>query len=81
MNLEFLPTAREGNVFRSVSQYILSMGGGGVGFPACITGHMTGVGSASRGVFIQVGGSASRGFCVQWGLYPGGVGRPPNNDI
>ena len=30
-------------------------GAGGVGFPACITGHMTG-GSASGGVCIQGGG-------------------------
>ena len=30
-----------------------------VGFPACITVHMT-------------GGSASRGVCIQWGVHPGG---------
>ena len=63
-------------------------GGGNVGFPACITGHMTrlrgGGGSASRGVSIQEGllpgGSASGGVCIQeggsasrrGGLPPGG---------
>ena len=41
-----------------------------IGFPACITGHMTG-GSASGGVCIQEGGlhpgggSASSGVCIQ----------------
>ena len=38
----------------------------GVGFQACITGHMTG------GVYIQRGGgSASSGVCIQGGLHPG----------
>ena len=55
--------------------------GKGVGFPACITGHMT------RG---PTGGSASRGglhagkimqtphpVCLQGGLHLRGLGRPP----
>ena len=49
-------------------------GGGGWGFPACITGHMT------RGVCIQgAGGSASgvgMGVC-QAGCGGGRLGRPP----
>ena len=53
---------------------------GGMGFPACITDHMTG-GSASRGVCIR-----GRVVCIQEGggllpgergLHPGGgLGRP-----
>ena len=42
----------KGNVFTPVSH---SVHGGGGGFPACITGHMTG-GSTSRGHCIGGGG-------------------------
>ena len=48
------------------SHHLHPVGGGGVGFPACITGHLS-RGSASRGLCIQGGGSlhpvgsASRG--------------------
>ena len=35
--------------FHRCMSFLLSTGGGGVGFPACITGHMTGGRSASRG--------------------------------
>ena len=44
----------------------------GVGFPACITGHMT-RGSASRGCASRGSAFRGRGFCIQ------GVGqtRPP----
>ena len=60
----FLPPANEvwGKVIFSQAPVILSMvggGGGAGGFQACITGHVT-RGSASRGVCIQGGGSASR---------------------
>ena len=44
----------QGNIFTGVCLFK----GGGIGFPACITGHMTG-GSAS------IGGFTSRGVCVQ----------------
>ena len=77
-----LPTAREGNVFRSVCRLSLPQRGRGVGFLACIKGHMT-RGSAYRRVCIQggsasqeglhSGGSASRGVCIQGGLHPGGL--------
>ena len=62
-------------------------GWGGVGFLACITGHMTrGLhpGGLHLGVCLQGGlhpwglpeeGSASRGVCLQEGLPPGGL--PP----
>ena len=45
---------------------------GGVGFPACVTGHMTG-GSAYGGSLSRGGGlhPLGRGF-VSGGLYPGG---------
>ena len=39
---------------------------GEVGFPACITGHMTRV--------LHPEGSAFRAFCIQGGLHPGGRG-------
>ena len=55
-----LPTAREGNVFRSVCQSFCSQGGG---FPACITGHMTG-GIHPGEICIQ------EGVCIQGGLHP-----------
>ena len=64
---KFLFTVRkrswgQGNIFTGVC---LSTGRG-VGFPACITCHMTG-GSASRGVCLQGRGFASRGD-----MHPGG---------
>ena len=54
-----LPTAREGNVFRSVCQLFWPQRGRGVGFPACITGHM-------------IRGSAYSRVCIRAGLHPGG---------
>ena len=54
-----LPTAREGDVFRSVCQLFWPQRGRGVGFPACITGHMTG-GSAYSRVCIRAGLHLSR---------------------
>ena len=61
-----LPTAREGTVFRSVCQSFCPRGQGGVGFPACISGHMT------RGLHpgVCIWGSVSRGVCIQEGLHP-----------
>ena len=53
----------EGIVFIPVCHSVRG-GGGQVGFPTCITGHMTGE-SASR----EGGGSTSRGFCIQRGLH------------
>ena len=47
---------------------ILSTRGGGVGFPACITGYMTkgrraaSEGGASKGEGVHPGGSASKGL-------------------
>ena len=63
-----LPTAREGNIVRSVCQSFCPRGQGGVGFPACISGHMT------RGLHpgVCIWGSVSRGVCIQEGLHPGG---------
>ena len=65
-----LPPENEvwGKVTFSQASVILSTGGR-VGFPACITGHMT-RGSASRG-------SASEGVCITGALHPGQLGRPP----
>ena len=70
----------KGNIF-TVS-VILSMGRG-VGFPTCITGHMTG--GLHLGVFYIHGVSTSMGVCIWLGLHPGGsalgwgegLGRPP----
>ena len=65
----------QGNVFTAVR---LSTGGG-VGFPSCITGHIT------RGVCLQRG-SAFGGICLQGGVCLGGslyrgVGQtPPTQD-
>ena len=57
---------REGNAFTTVC---LFTGGGGVGFPACVTGKMT-----SRG-----GGGLHPGWvCLQEDLLPG-VGRLPRS--
>ena len=50
------------------------MGGGEVGFPACITGQMTSI----QGVF------ASGGVCIQGGGGPGGLqwsGLPPGRGV
>ena len=61
---------REGNVFTPVYHSVHS----GVGFPACITGHM------ARGVYIQRE-SASRGS-VSKGVYlHGGMSRPPLSPV
>ena len=79
-----LPTAREGNIVRSVCQSFCPRGQGGVGFPACISGHMT------RGLHpgVCIWGSVSRGVCIG-GLHQGwrvciwrvciqmGVGKTP----
>ena len=56
----------QGNVFTGVC---LSTGEG-VGFPACITGHMTGGGRSASG---------GEGVCIQGegGLHPEGVGQTP----
>ena len=77
----------QGNIFTPVSH---SVGKGGGGFPACITGHITrvvclwgrGGGSASTGVCIQgesaSGGAPFRGVCLHGvgiqGGLPPGVG-------
>ena len=76
-----LPTAREGTVFRSVCQSFCPRGQGGVGFPACISGHMTrglhpGVciwGGVSRGCVSR--GCVSRRVCIQRGLHRGSASR------
>ena len=75
-------------MFLHVSAILFTGGGGGVGFPACITGHMT----RGKGVCIQgrglhpwwacvQGGFASRGrgVCIQGegSLDPGGGGLHP----
>ena len=68
----------QGNVFTPV-YHSVHQGGRWVGFPTCITGHMT-RGSASQG------GSASRGLGGlhqgelqhPGGLHPVGLGRPPS---
>ena len=59
----------------SVSTLSVCSRGGVVGFPACITGHMT------RGVCLGDGGGvASRGMvCIWRGLRPGDVGIPPQH--
>ena len=59
----------------------------GVGFPSCITGHMTGGlhlgglnpgGSVFRGFCIGgLGGLADQPVCQQGFLHPGGLGRHP----
>ena len=53
--------------FTNVCHSFCSRGGGGLGFPACITGHMTRVVCIQRS--SASGGSASEG----------GLGRPPEH--
>ena len=52
----------QGNIFTSVCHSVL-----GVGFPACITGHMT-------GVFIQ-------GVCIQEGVEQNRLGLPTEGGL
>ena len=54
--------------------YVILFTEGAVGFPACITGHMTRW-SASRGG-LHLGGLPLEGVCIH-----GGLGRPPGWDI
>ena len=48
---------------------------GGVGFLACITGHIT-RGVCIRGVCLH-GGLPPGRVCIEGGLHPGGVGQTP----
>ena len=61
----------QGNIFTGVCLFK----GGGVSFPACITGHMTGGVCLHRGICIQ-GGLCPEGggFLHPEGLSPGGQG-------
>ena len=48
---------------------------GGVGFLACITGHIT-RGGLHQGVCLH-GGLPPGRVCIEGGLHPGGVGQTP----
>ena len=87
---KFLPPANEVWGMVMFSQVFICPWGGG--FPACITGHITGKGGCLHrggGIFIQgvsiqgsaLGGSASRrGLHDPRGVCIQGVGRPPCQD-
>ena len=78
LHFKFLPPTNEvwGKVLFLHMSVILFTGGGGVGFPACITDHMT-RGSTFGGRVCIKGGGVS----LQGGLPTGrGLGRPPTGN-
>ena len=74
----------QGNVFTAVC-----LSTGGIGFPACITFHMTSIGGGGVGFPASITGHMARGVCIQMetGLHPGGcllmegrgVGQTPSS--
>ena len=72
-----LPTAREGNIFRSVCQSFCPQGdGSALGGESLPGGESASGGGSAAGGLPRGEGSASRGVCIQGCLHLGGLHHP-----